>query len=261
MGDIIQLTALNFSTFSNLTELNVQNVKTLVQLNCSNTAITALNLTGLTNLESLTCSNTSLTSLDLTGPTQFKALYLDENAKLSSVKSVSTDWITTCELTSDDHTKFYLIDGTELSRGGEVSIDINIDGATKTTIWKEINVGGFVLNPYGNYLTFSHISTACPAGYRAPTKDELEALTANYSDWTTFNGVEGRWFSGGHPFSDTVPAIFLPKSNWNSQIRGTYWSSDEANDGQAYYLFFDKASITFNTAGPNYHVPLRCIKD
>ena len=66
----------------------------------------------------------------------------------------------------------------------------------------------------------------CPAGWRVPTRTELQSLVDSGSEWITYNGVNGRLFG------TTPNRIFLPAVGWHwgnglSSVGtiGAYWSS------------------------------------
>lgn len=73
----------------------------------------------------------------------------------------------------------------------------------------------------------------CPKGWRVPTFTELNKLKTNISFWTTNQGLLGYWFSGGTPYSESVPRVFLPTAGYRAVdgfaygrgFFGEYWSS------------------------------------
>ena len=118
--------------------------------------------------------------------------------------------------------------------------------------WATRNVGkkgAFVANPeeYGNLYTWLEASSACPEGWRLPTREELKMLGdeeeyqgsdpdvgAIYeliskakvlSKWTTLNGKNGRKF-GNDSIGIFLPAAGLRYDGELSDIgtHGHYWS-------------------------------------
>ncbi len=142
------------------------------------------------------------------------------------------------------------------------SMNVNLEGTTvidgKT--WMDYNVGAIKSNPYGSRYNFDNAQTACPTGWRLPTKAELESLSANYSDWTTYLGVKGRWFSGSQSYSSSVSAIFLPTLS-SSASNGGYWSSTENDNGGAYGLYFSSGFVFVGRTGRSNEWSVRCLKD
>jgi len=116
----------------------------------------------------------------------------------------------------------------------------------------------------------------CPSGWRVPTSDELSALVANKSGWTTKNGQSGYWYSGSTPYSASASSVFLPAcgfrhcSNLTSNYRNTYgyyWSSS-VNAPSASDYYHSKylaiangrsAILTSGDRGNGYSV--RCVKE
>jgi uncharacterized protein (TIGR02145 family) len=75
--------------------------------------------------------------------------------------------------------------------------------------WAETNVGEpgvFVGEPqeFGNYYDFWEAQSACPAGWRVPTQEEIKSLTTSGSRWTEKGGVQGVEFGSGEN------TIFIP---------------------------------------------------
>ena len=113
--------------------------------------------------------------------------------------------------------------------------------------------------------TWEKANDPCPAGWRMPTKDELESLNAAGSVWTIVNGMSGRLFGSGDS------AIFLPAagfrysdnkgSHTNAGIAGFYWSGTEDGEG-SYNLYFDSVN-----SGPGlgknraFGFSCRCVED
>lgn len=182
-------------------------------------------------LTTLNCSNNELTSIDLSKNEKLTTVDLSGNDSLSKIIGPSRESILGWRL-PQDISIFYLPDGSQLTI--DDSLVAEIDGKT----WKQFNFGASESNLYGTRKSFDEALTACPVGWRTPTKDELKSLSANYSDFTTYLGVEGRWFSGSNEYSSSVPAIFLQKKSEKVTDEGRYWSSTSSGETYAYYLFY-----------------------
>jgi Leucine-rich repeat (LRR) protein len=88
-GDLIGITAINFSgsnsithincSSNSLTSLNISNLTNLTYLNCYRNPITNLNITNSANLTFLDCSFNSLTTIDLNNNDQLTELYCKNN--------------------------------------------------------------------------------------------------------------------------------------------------------------------------------------
>ena len=70
----------------------------------------------------------------------------------------------------------------------------------------------------------------CPAGWRVPTKEELQKLVDAGSEWATQNGVNGRFF-GTAPYQIFLPAMGYRSGSYGDLsdvgIWGEYWSSTQ----------------------------------
>ena len=252
--DLSQCPALTtlYCSYNSLSSLDLSKNPALTTLTCSNNQLTSLDLSKNPALTTLTCSSNQLTSLDLSKNENLTSAYLSGNANLTKVVCKSLDWVLGCSIWtgSSSGVLLYTPDGTQI---GAV-----IDGKT----WMQYNVGASEANLYGDHYNFDDAQSACPTGWRVPTSAELKSLSANYSDWTTYLGVKGRWFSGSQTYSSTVPAIFLPVYSSNSSY-GNYWSSTEYSSYGAYYLYFYSGFVyvyyDFNYRSSEMSV--RCLKD
>ena len=126
--------------------------------------------------------------------------------------------------------------------------------------WKLFNAGASETNLYGNHYAFDGIQSACPSGWRVPTKDEFASLSAHYSGWTTYLGMEGQWFSGSEKYSSTASAVFFPVLSSDSS-HGRYWSSSENDSSSAYYLYFNSGNVGVYNFNRSYGWSVRCLKD
>ncbi len=137
------------------------------------------------------------------------------------------------------------------------SLSTVIDGKT----WKQFNEGASLDNRYGTLYTFKDAQSACPEGWRLPTRDEAASLGANSSDWTNENGTPGRWLSGSQEYSVSVPAVFLPAESASTNI-GLYWATgdSESGTGTMYYLSVNEYRIEIAQTRNNLNTYfVRCI--
>ena len=78
-------------------------------------------------------------------------------------------------------------------------------------------------NPAGT--SWTRENDPCPQGWRVPTENELRSLMDADSEWTTRNGVYGRYF-GSTPHRIFLPAVNVYNYSEEFQTQsGGYWSS------------------------------------
>ena len=102
----------------------------------------------------------------------------------------------------------------------------------------------------------------CPTGWRMPTREELQSLGLEFSEWTTQNGVNGRLF-GTYPYQ-----IFLPAAGWRGSgtdvrgigTNGIYWSSSRSGPREAWNLgFFHNTVHANNSDSRAFAFNVRCV--
>ncbi|GAB6123875.1 caspase family protein [Dysgonomonas termitidis] len=143
---------------------------------------------------------------------------------------------------------------------------VAVDGiAINGIVWAKYNVGAkgtFVSSPqdYGNYYTFDEAQSACPAGWRVPTKSEYEILANAPHTWVTQNGKNGQVFGNGSN------SIFLPATGRSSVIAITpgsfaqYWSSSVSAQ-RASSLFFSSDDTSVNSPSRAVSLSVRCVQE
>ena len=237
-------------TYDNDGDGQPDNMDTATELNISGYGLTSIDdiLALMPALTSLDCSNNNLTSIDLSKNEKLTTVNLTGNENLTKVVCKSFDWFEGCSISISSDAAFYLSDGTPLT--------VVIDGKR----WLNFNVRASESNLYGSSYKFDNAQTACPTGWRVPTKAELESLSANYSDWTTYLGMSGRWFSGSQTYSSSVSAIFLPTLSSSTSL-GYYCSSTEYDSNRAYTLGFDSGDVRVYASDRSYKWSVRCLKD
>lgn len=134
---------------------------------------------------------------------------------------------------------------------------VDINGLT----WMTNNAGADDARLIGEKYTFEQALKACPEGYRLPTKAEMEALSRNYSSPVYYYDVIGRWFTGKERYSQSAPAIFLPRSYVNSRFdTGSYWTSTSYDRGNGYALLFNAKNVNVSYIGKENKLAVRCVK-
>lgn len=135
--------------------------------------------------------------------------------------------------------------------------EVTINGLTSMTA----NVGATEAHLIGDTFTFEQALTACPEGYRLPTRAEVEALSKNHSATVMYNGVAGRWFTGNELYSPSAPAVFLPRTYLDSRFdSGYYWTATTYDKNHAYVLVFNAKNVNVTYIDRGNKVPVRCVK-
>ncbi|MDR0831074.1 MAG: hypothetical protein LBN95_13350 [Prevotellaceae bacterium] len=134
--------------------------------------------------------------------------------------------------------------------------------------WAKTNLGASSPTEYGNYYTWEEAKNACPAGWRLPTKKEIDALCNENKvsyELTTQNGVKGGKFTD----KNTGKSLFLPAAGFRQFSGGTlysyrtgeyghYWSSMQFSSDGAYCLIFSSSSALASLYKPVCGFFVRC---
>lgn len=128
-------------------------------------------------------------------------------------------------------------------------------------VWMTRNTGGDKKDILGGKYDFKQAQTACPDGWRLPTRAEYEALIKNRSRSSTYKDLTGRWFSGSEPDWRNAPAVFLPRIYRDSKFdAGYYWTSTPFDKNQSYALVFNAKHVYVNPIDTKNKVAVRCVK-
>ncbi len=141
--------------------------------------------------------------------------------------------------------------------------------------WALNNCGYSEENPYGILYNWKERETACPEGWRPADYKEMGILFSNASEWTSHNGMNGRWYSGKTSYSKEVPQVFLPAAGacWDGTFRGQgengyYWTDELINSGTSVrgrLLSKDNggsySTTTLSTTNEKSRHSLRCVRN
>ncbi len=230
------LKVLNMDNNDELKELDVINNKALENLSAQNTSLTRLDLT----------DNPALTRVNIFGPL----------SREISVMVPSQEWLSSITLISNYGTTYYERDIPFFFNGS-----IEIDGV----IWKQYDSKASEADLYGGVTKWGVARDDCPSGWKLPARGDFEGISENASPWTEFKGLNGRWFSGSQPYSESVPAVFLNAINSGSSC-GVYWGNDYVGDRTLNALYFTASKIYPNHTGytfdfSNDRFGSRCVKE
>ena len=143
---------------------------------------------------------------------------------------------------------------------------VNTDGVVINGVrWATKNVGAFAPEDYGNYYTWEEAKTACPKGWRLPTKVEFESLINAGNVWTTQNGKNGCKFGEPNNF------VFFPAAGYRLSSDGTlynvgsygyYWSGTPNGAENAYLVYFYSGyAYTSHYYIRSYGFSVRCVSE
>ena len=240
----------------NLTSLDLSKNPNLTLLSCNNSSLTSLDLSKNPKLTYLYCRGNNLTSLDISNNLALTYVDICRNPNFTKLIYASLEQLVArVEVYADnpDTISLFFSDGTQIKF--DETFNVEIDGKT----WCYFNVGASFKNLLGTKFNFDDAQSACPEGWRLPTKDELESLSAHYSAYQSFNSYygyfgakPGRWLSGSNDYSSSVPAIYL--------MMGDYWSSSKSGGDHIYYIDISFRSVEMSERyswSTNY---VRCLK-
>ena len=113
------------------------------------------------------------------------------------------------------------------------------------------------------------VNDPSPDGWRVPTRAEINKLLDTEKvehKWTTESGVSGRRFID----KSTGASIFLPTAKYpinfitlpdTEFVHGHYWSSNDANGNNAFYLYFCIDKINIGHSDYRFPFSIRPVKD
>ena len=241
---------------NDLVGINVRNCPLLETLNVSGNAnISVLNVDKNPELTTLNASGLGISELDLTKNEKMFDLSVKDNAALKLVKFI-------LEEDAIKMNGFVFNHNSDLKFVNQANKEINVPVKIDNLSWLRYNIGYSETDKYGSLYTFSQVK--CPSGWRLPTDGELSSLSAHSSDFTTFDGMKGRWFSGSNAYSESVSAIFLPAAGSRGGSRdssGYYRSSTEYNSYSVYNLYFNSSRVGMEHNDRSYSFSVRCVKD
>ena len=104
----------------------------------------------------------------------------------------------------------------------------------------------------------------CRQGWRLPTYEEFGLLIEAGSEWTTYNGVDGRLF-GTYPNQIFLPAVGM-RSGGDGALRdrgtfGVYWSSTSHESEYAMHLSFNSDNVSRTAYWRSGGLSVRCVAD
>lgn len=122
---------------------------------------------------------------------------------------------------------------------------------------------------YGRLYTWGAAKSACPAGWRLPSRGEFETLLATVGDSVgnqSKNLRAGSWENGANKFGfSALPAGYYGGDyDWKFYDVGRYasfWSSTEKFGGRAYNLNIFDGSASVNYFFKYRGHSVRCLKD
>lgn len=140
--------------------------------------------------------------------------------------------------------------------------------------WALLNCGTDAEHPYGVLYNWTERATACGDGWRPANYKEMDILFSSASEFVSYNGVYGRWYSGETDYVEGVPSIFLAAAGgcWAGETRGQgeygyFWTDDAWNKGTSMggrrftatdEGFYSTSSLSIKD---DFKFSLRCVRD
>ena len=126
--------------------------------------------------------------------------------------------------------------------------------------------GGSTWNYYPEYGdSWEKANDPCPQGWRVPTSEEQRNLVNSDSEWTTLNGVNGRYFGSGEQrvFFPVVGYRYFSGGQLFNDNDNIYWSSTPNSNPstEASTMLFNNAVVYKWTHGKHYGYSVRCVAD
>jgi len=137
---------------------------------------------------------------------------------------------------------------------------IIINGVT----WATANVGADSPEAHGNYFTFQEAKSACPKGWKLPSRDDIKSLKDTKSEWTTRTQMQ----TNGRRFGKNKNSIFLPAAGYDNNHGafsigkfGYYWCITERNKSNAHHLYFGIGKVNLGSNDKKNRYSVRCVKE
>ncbi|MCF0172514.1 MAG: hypothetical protein HUJ91_02095 [Bacteroidales bacterium] len=133
----------------------------------------------------------------------------------------------------------------------------NVEGDQFQDDWNNLNMAGV------------SVGNPCPQGWRVPTIDEINALRANRSSWTSAGDAKGYWFKGANPEMANEEGVFLQAcgmrhygtgQSTNRGTHGFYWSATPSGTNAALFYFSSNSTAKYNYQRA-YGAAIRCVYD
>lgn len=133
------------------------------------------------------------------------------------------------------------------------------DDSTDIT-WKRCHAGGWwewngtkCTCQYGltNIMTWDEIGDACDPGWRPAAVDELMGVLEGCDAWADIE-ADGSGSCENCPGSEPCATLFPNDGR-------IYWSATEANDAEAYTVWFNVGTVAATGKGVTYYV--RCVEE
>ena len=118
-------------------------------------------------------------------------------------------------------------------------------------------------NTYATGVEWGRINDPCPAGWRVPTREELESLVESGSAWLRYNGIYGRVFgvASNQLFLPAAGLRFTTGELSNVGLWACYWSSTAHGTGSGWFLSFGSGSSTVVSNSRINGFSVRCVSE
>lgn len=148
----------------------------------------------------------------------------------------------------------------------------NLNYATDSSVCYNKSERDFDCNRYGRFYSFDEAKKACPAGWRLPTKKELDTLlyiTSPYNRTYNLVSAENPFYKGENTSGFSLVTMGYQHYNGNfyeNEKKAYLWSGTKVEDSVAYVLDIYHDSYISDTAYvtkfyTSYKINVRCVSE
>ena len=253
---------------NSISHLDISKNTKLIDLDCEKNALDYLDVTKNTELEILNCAGNNIAYLDLCNCVRLKKLNVANN-KLGKLNLYSNpdleellcndNNLSLLDMTANKYLSFVdFRNNANLSDVRQAGVDI--EGVT----WSIFNIGASSTQNYGVKMNFEQSESACPTGWRLPTKDECSSLTKHT---VTVKSIHGKTCFAILDETIGSELVFPSRMHSYGYPYSACWTATESERDNtcafyfSYTYYLNKSIILDVTyCGKEYSNEVRCVK-